>query len=445
MLATAAAVLFAIAASPGMARAEDLVLRGVTDMTVEGGTYEHLVIDGSSNVTVRGATFATPDGAVVEIDGSDHITLENLDIDGQTDACTGMNIGSSSYVIVRGSRLHDIADDGVQADGDHIEFRNNVIAHLYGVGTDSGGTCFNGHSDAFEVHDVDDSIFDGNLVYDVRSTSAFFMGNWDATTCDRLVLTNNVFYTPESGFVVYFHYAHGMVVVGNTFWQGRYGGVAIGADVTGLDLYGNILHSINYEHSGVAFDAAEHREDYNFLADDGQGLPSAAAHDIVADDPGFAGAGAIGAPAERDVAAEDFALEAGSVCIDSGWSGAGATGSDFFGLARLDIAEVTDRGGGGGPTFYDVGAMEYGATGPAPDAGIPGTDGGGVAGDGGSSTPPGDGGIAARDGAAPGGGSTDDGGCSCRAGGFARPGTGSVIMSIVVGLALRLRRRRRPF
>lgn len=347
----------------------DLTIAGVTGETYEGGAYDRLTITNSSGITVRNCTFAVSSGYVVEVgSGCSDITLEGCDVNGLDEACTGIQMSGVSNVTVRNCDFHDIADDGVSVHGGtNVTFEGNTIRRLLGCGTDGGcGPCYNGHSDGFEVSDIDGGTFVGNLVYDVRSTSAFFMGNWGAPNCRDLVLANNIFYTPESGFVIYVHYVDGFQIYNNTFWQGVYGGLAIGAEVTGLDVYNNILHSVNYNHSKTAYVPSEHHFDYNLVATTSQGLP-AQTHDVVDNDPGFTGVPAIGGGALREVTAEDFSLSAGSPCIGKGVSGGDVPATDFFGSTRTGDVDLGAVGYGLAATAAGRGStiQKSGVSGPA--------------------------------------------------------------------------------
>ena len=66
-------------------------------------------------------------------------------------------------------------------------------------------------------------------------------------------------------------------------------------NVSGLDLVNNAILSVNYAHLGSTFDAAEHRGDYNLFGKS-LGQWQDAAHDRVANDPGFVGIGNGDAP-----------------------------------------------------------------------------------------------------------------------------------------------------
>ena len=312
------------------------------------------MIRNARDVTVRGATFSAGEGAVVWIDASSDVTLEGNDIHGQGTACTGVRIeGGSSDIRLLDNQIHDLADDGLEIHGARrLTVSGNAIYRLLAIGTDSKppGPCYNGHSDGIEIFDVHDSVFAGNLVYDVRSTAALFFGNWADSPgehCRNLRFENNVFFTPESGFVGYVTEARDVVFANNVFWRGIYGGIVIGNDVRGLDVVNNVLHSVNYRHSKEPYLAEEHRFRNNWIATtEAQGTPSIVDHDgnRVGRDPGFAGIPAIDAFGaretyrhERDAPAplrlEDFAPKPGSALLDAG-SEREAPGLDVLGRQR---------------------------------------------------------------------------------------------------------------
>jgi hypothetical protein len=249
---------------------------------------------------------------------------------------------------VQGSRIHDIADDGVVVGGStNLRFESSEIDSLFGCGTDGGcGPCDNGHSDGFEIYAVHASRFVGNFAHDIQSTSAFFFGNWadelgdgPADYCEDILLANNVLYNPDTGFVAYLEDARGVTLVGNTIWglhQGRYGGLAVGVNVTGLEVYDNVILSINHEHLGSTFDAAEHHGDHNLFGIS-LGQWTDGPHDRVALDPGFAGIpDADGAKVAAPIPA-DFTPKATSPLKAGGSSAAPELpAADFFGTARGD-------------------------------------------------------------------------------------------------------------
>lgn len=309
----------------------------------------------------RGATriVGEYEGTVVVIESGD-VDVRNSDIDGAfagdgshtEGACTGMSI-SGDRVTVANNVIHDVADDGVSIAGSTgASFRGNTVHALHACGTDGGcGPCYNGHSDGIEIYDVHDSDLVGNLVYDVRSTAALFFGNWaddlgegPSEYCTNLLIANNLLYAPETGFVAYFEDADGIIAVNNVMWgsnQGAYGGLAIGTDVTGLELWNNAIVSINYEHLGSSFDAAEHRGDYNlFGKSNGQWV--LAEHDVIAANPGFAGIGGIDDPPNEAPVPEDFVPMEGSPLVDAGWGGDDVIvlPDDFYGTPRDEMPNI---------------------------------------------------------------------------------------------------------
>jgi hypothetical protein len=302
------------------------------ELEFETGAYD---FDG------RGATRAVGSfaGTVVRIGGSS-VDFRGVDVDGAlamtggehtAGACTGMIVDGDD-VTVAGSRIHDIADDGVVVGGSrNFTFEGNEIDSLYGCGTDAdcNGPCDNGHSDGIELYDVHDSRFDSNYAHDIASTSTFFFGNWadelgdgPSEYCENILLVNNVLYNPETGFVIYLEDVRGVTLLHNTIWgqhQGAYGGLAVGVNVSGLTLVSNAILSVNYAHLGSSFDAAEHHGDYNLFGKS-LGQWRDAAHDIVANDPGFVGLGNGDAPKVDGAVPADFAPETTSALRGAGTS-----------------------------------------------------------------------------------------------------------------------------
>lgn len=293
-------------------------------------------------------------GSVVSV-SADDVTLRFLDMDGnfmesagqQTDgACTGLDV-AGDRVTVESSVIHDVADDGVSASGVYnLRLQGNTIHALHACGTDGGcGPCYNGHSDGIETYNVKQSQFIGNFVYDVRSTSTFFFGNWADTLgngpseyCEDMLIANNVFYAPEVGLVAYIQDAARVDVFQNVFWglqQGSYGGLSIGPNVTALRLFNNVILSINTNHTGGAFNATEHESDYNVIGVDVGQWP-VGTNDKIAADPAFVGIPGIGGPAVTDPSALDFRIQAGSAAEN-----AGVTGSSTLPLPTTDFLGVT--------------------------------------------------------------------------------------------------------
>jgi hypothetical protein len=301
-------------------------------------------------------------GTALQI-GADFANVSYLDVDGAFEqdsggkhsagACTGIDIGKTSNVRVANCEIHDVADDGVSiSDATGLSFSGNVVHALHACGTDGDcGPCYNGHSDGIEAYHVSQSTFERNFVYDVRSTSTFFFGNWaddlgngPSDYCSDITLRNNIFYAPEVGLVAYIQDVDGIDVFNNVFWgthQGGYGGLSVGQHVKGLRLYSNIILSINTDHVMGMFDPNEHHGDYNlFGVSVGQWTESE--HDIVALDPGFVGIPDADGAAVLDPKPEDFALDADSMCIGKGEPEdmLPPPSVDFFGHLRDEMPDI---------------------------------------------------------------------------------------------------------
>lgn len=318
------------------------------------GRYE---FDGRDATRIVGGFEST----VVDI-AAPAVALRRCDVDGgfqEQDgkhvggACTAMSI-SGDDVVVAGNRIHDAADDGVSMAGlVNLSFVGNVVHALHGCGTDGDcGPCYNGHSDGLELYDVADSEIVGNMVYDVRSTAAVFFGNWadelgmgPSEYCENLLLANNIFYSPDTGFAVYIEDARGIRVVHNVIWglhQGAYGGLSLGTHLEHLELYNNVILSINYDHIGGQYDPAEHRGDYNLFAYS-LGQWQDGPHDVVAVDPVFAAIPGGEGPAVADPAPDAFAPADGSPLRDAAWPGDAnivMPATDFFGQPRDDAPNL---------------------------------------------------------------------------------------------------------
>ena len=291
------------------------------ELVFETGAYE---FEGRSALRAVGSF----EGTVVRIEG-DFIDFRGVDVDGafavdgddlhSAGACTGMVVEGDN-VTVAGSRIHDIADDGVVVGGStNLSFEGNEIDSLMGCGTDGGcGMCDNGHSDGIEIYAVTNSRFIGNYAHDIASTATFFFGNWADTLgagpddyCENILIANNVLYNPETGFVIYLEDVRGVELYHNTIWgqhQGAFGGLAVGVDVTGLRMVNNAILSVNYSHLMSTFDAAEHQGDFNLFGKS-NGQWEEADNDIVANDPGFVGIGDGDADDVPGAVATDFAPE----------------------------------------------------------------------------------------------------------------------------------------
>jgi hypothetical protein len=223
------------------------------------------------------------------------------------------------------------------------------VHNLHACGTDAScnGPCYNGHSDGLELSDISDIELVGNMVYDVRSTAAIYMDDWSGSEIHDLVAYNNVFYTPESSFAVYLNALQGAKFHNNIIWgrtQGnRYGGLAMGQNVSDLEMYNNIILNINYSHMNSSQNQAEHKLDYNLFGMINSGEYRANTNDLVAD-PRFVAIPMSGNAADhkRDVKVEDFVPTA-SEAIDTGTASGAVPAYDVRGVKRPQ-GSALDRG-----------------------------------------------------------------------------------------------------
>lgn len=321
----------------------------------DGGDYDRLLISGASYVIVRNASFASQgdgsaDFGVAEISNANHITIENCSFNGLISgaeavaACKGIDISGGSEIRIKNCSITRFADDGIEVSGNTngLTVQGCTITEGYNCGTDGGcGPCYNGHTDAIEIWDVTDGTFSGNFVHLKTGTSAFITGG----TNTNIVLENNIFYTPGCGFVVYiYNNIQGAKIFNNTFWQAKYGGIAIGGDtVDNLYVYNNILQSINYNHFKTS-QHANHFIDNNILGESGQGY-TPNTNDILASDPSFTVCPQLDGAELSNPTANDFQLQFASVAVNKGMSGAE--------IPQYDIASNMRD------SAPDIGAWEY--------------------------------------------------------------------------------------
>jgi hypothetical protein len=139
--------------------------------------------------------------------------------------------------------------------------------------------------------------------------------------------------------VIYIQDVAGVNLFNNVIWgqrSGAYGGLSIGDNVTDLELYNNVILSINYTHIGASYDAGEHRGDYNLFGIS-LGQYQDQAHDIVHADPGFSAIGDVNAAEKDSPLAADFIPTGSSPLRDSGYAGDSTIvipPLDYFGDAR---------------------------------------------------------------------------------------------------------------
>ncbi len=306
-----------------------------------------IVLDGQAGNGFK-IQYKAVGGFVVEMANSSHITLRNCEVDGgaldgTAGACTLVHMGDSSYITVQDCDLHNADDDGIEIhSSNHLYLIGNEVHTLFGS---TRGGC-QAHSDGIEIMFSDGVEIKRNLIYDVRSTSALIIGDGGrGIPSYNIYLENNIFYTPESGFVAYAWNVNRLEIYNNVFWQGIYGGFAFGNDLLNIDVYNNVFHSVNYSHMGASYDPAQHRFGYNLVAVAGQGEPAFGSDTIIGEDPQFQNIPPIGGSALRQVTHEDFRLAAASPCINAGT----AIGSAY------DISGTPRPQG----TAYDIGPYEH--------------------------------------------------------------------------------------
>jgi hypothetical protein len=237
--------------------------------------------------------------AAVHIEGN-HIALRQVEIDGGfrkvagkqvAGSCNGANVHGDDVELDR-CEIHRIADDGLGLYGDRIRVLQSEVYDLDGCGTDGEcGPCYNGHSDGIELSGASQITLLGNLVYDVRSNAALFMDDWSGSAVKDLVVRDNIFYTPDTGFAVYVQKVKGARFEDNVIWgktQGsKYGGLSIGPGIEDLHMKNNVILNINFSHMGVKYDPRRHGLDGNRFGMLHPDEHSAGPGDQVGD-PGFA-------------------------------------------------------------------------------------------------------------------------------------------------------------
>jgi hypothetical protein len=134
------------------------------------------------------------------------------------------------------------------------------------------------------------------------------------------------------------------MVYHNVMWglhQGAYGGLAIGTNVTGLELVNNVILSINFTHLGSAFDAAKHHGEHNLFGLS-QGQWQDDPSDLEASDPKFTGIPDIEGPKVDAPEPADFTPQATSPLRDAATTDAqySLPGTDFFGAARDSMPNI---------------------------------------------------------------------------------------------------------
>jgi hypothetical protein len=315
--------------------------------TMDGGELGGIVVTYSGSIGGLSSAVYT--------DG-DNIVLRNMDIDGGVSISGGtQTAGACSAVRSRGSNLvvdrcdlHDAADDGIEQRGSGLYVFNSKIHALPACGTDGActGPCFNGHSDGIELISSNDIEIVGTMIYDILSTGAIIAGGSANQT--NITISNSILYNPDTGLVADFWNVDGLYLYNNVIWGktrgDRYGGLAIGSDMTNVYAYNNIFVNINFTHHGTSYNPSEHHLDYNLFGDLNTSEYPGSANDLVAD-PRFAGIPLSSNAADHkgsDLRLEDF-VPAASEAIDTGTASGGVPAYDIVGEERPQ-GEATDRG-----------------------------------------------------------------------------------------------------
>jgi len=322
--------------------------------------------------------------AIIEIK-SNYIDIKNCNLNGNfestiTDAsqpqhsngaCSGIFIENVEYITVENCDIHDVADDGVVIyHGKNINFIKNRVhtLHAAGKGKEILSACGDGASDGFEIFDVEDSIFKQNFVYGVKNNSAFSFGGWadrpelggrgEEDYSKNILLENNIFYNPETAFVMYVCDITDLRMYNNIFWGdndgGGYSGISLDNDIKEMKMYNNIVHYINFSKSGGIFNADEHIIDYNLIYRKQNDISAIYTNNIIETEPGFVNdlLNKVNYDYTKDTKTkkvdnptpEMFKLTSTAPCIDSA-AKVYSTLVDFFGNKRDNVP--------------DIGAIEY--------------------------------------------------------------------------------------
>jgi parallel beta-helix repeat protein len=396
---TEATPLCTIAVAAGRAVAGDTVL-------VHTGTYAEQVTVSSSGTQALPITFAEAPGSTVTISGPAGCTPST------TASCNGFRINSKSWVVVRGFTIADTAGHGINVtkstniliDGNEVSGAGEPVAGLVFRGI-SLATTTNSIVQKNNVHDNSDSgIFlgaaaNGNQILD-NSSSNNARGYTRAAAgidvrgaLNTVVSANTTFDNEDSGIniwegahdaivtnnVSYGNGDHGVDnkgsnntrILSNTVYLSTNSGIEV-VNSTGVGLANNISaeNGLGPQSSdGNVFvdtvSAPTITLDYDlvFLGAPGVMLEfNGVEYASLAQFTAVTGQEANGLQADpkfKNVAANNFALAAGSPAIDSANSGvANHPTTDKNGKPRKDISNVPDTGVGP-RTFDDRGAYEF--------------------------------------------------------------------------------------
>ncbi|MBW2510246.1 MAG: hypothetical protein JRE81_16575 [Deltaproteobacteria bacterium] len=189
-------------------------------------------------------------------------------------------------------------------------------------------------------------------MYDIRSGAAIFVDNWSGTKVRGFLAYNDLCDAPDTGFVVYMHRLDGARVhIGGRTQESRDGGLALGQDITNLELHNDIIFFIDYSHLGGSYNPVHQDLDDNLFVVIHAGEYRTNANDLVVD-PRFANVPLSGNTHDHrgtNLMLDDFTPSAGEA-IDTGTGLGGVPDFDFAGTARAQRGSAGTRGLRSSPT-----------------------------------------------------------------------------------------------
>jgi hypothetical protein len=314
---------------------------------------DRYTLDGGETNGIKTTVTSLIDGDLVFVN-ADYIVFRNLEMDGGTRQSGGNQTAGicstlgvrGDYLVVDRCELHDAADDGVEMVGaNNVKLVNSRIHGVHGCGTDGrcNGPCFNGHGDGIEMQSGTGNEITGNMIYDITGTGGMYIENEGGGPIVDLLVQNNIFYTPTTSLVVTVNDLRSPRFYNNVIWGTtdgpRYGGFSVGANVTDLEFYNNIITNIIFNHgAGTGYDPTQHHLDYNQFGvlatseyPDGQ---AGGANNQVGN-PLFDGIPLSSNPADHtpaDLVLSEFSLTTQSPAIDQGTTM--GPQSDIIGVSR---------------------------------------------------------------------------------------------------------------
>ena len=203
--------------------------------------FDYLMLNNVSNLTVKGIEVGIDSGRAVEVFRSDHITLDDLNVHGDTslppNAGGGIYVTQSDYVTVANSDLHHLSNGLSHTDSTHLKFTNNDFRDIRIDGIRGGGSSYveitNNHFTNFYMQDGDHS--DAIQFWTTGTTAAahdiLVQGNVFERGAGKVA--QGVFFRDESGKMPF----ENVVIKGNAVVGGMYNGISVigGKNVTIAD------------------------------------------------------------------------------------------------------------------------------------------------------------------------------------------------------------------